>query len=126
MRADLGIYFRSSLEADYARYCNYAGIEAQYEPKTFQVTIGALEVNYTPDFFHPNTNEYVELKAGRKDRAFEKNLIALEKLKSDGLNIRVLYMKDFYNGLKSQELFDVIPNLEFRDYKGTKQLVVNT
>lgn len=126
VRSDLGIYFRSSLEADYVRYCNHVGIEVQYEPKTFSVKIGESEVSYTPDFFHPTTGEYVELKAGRRDHAFEKNLIALEELKAGGLNIRVLYMKDFYNSLKTQELFDVIPNLEFRNYKGTKQLVVNS
>jgi len=126
IRSDLGIYFRSSLEADYFRYCKHSGIEVQYEPKTFSVKVGETEVSYTPDFFHPATKEYVELKAGRRDHAFEKNLFALEALKSGGLNIRVLYMKDFYNHLKAQELFDVIPNLEFRNYKGTKKLVVNS
>jgi len=97
-----------------------------YEHKTFSVKVTGSEVSYTPDFFHPITNEYVELKAGRRDHAFEKNLHALEVLKADGLNIRVLYMKDFYNSLKTQELFDVIPNLEFRNYKGTKYLVDNS
>jgi len=126
VRSDLGIYFRSSLEADYFRYCNHVGIEVHYEHKTFSVKVAETEASYTPDFFHPATNEYVELKAGRRDHAFEKNLLALEVLKADGLNIRVLYMKDFYSSLKTQELFDVIPNLEFRNYKGTKNLVVNS
>lgn len=124
VRSDLGIYFRSSLEADYVRYCKHVGLEFQYEPKTFSVKVSELEVSYTPDFFHPSTGEYIELKAGRRDHAFEKNLIPLEVLKAEGLNIRVLYMKDFYDSLKSQGLFDVIPNLEFRNYKGTKHLVI--
>lgn len=126
IRVDLDMYFRSSLEADYARYCRHVGIDFQYEPKTFSVEVDGTNASYTPDFFHPQTHEYVELKAGRKDHAFEKNLRALEVLKAAGLNIRVVYMKDFYDGLKGQELFNVIPNLEFRNYKETKRLVVNS
>jgi len=124
-RSDLGAYFRSSLEADYARYCIHTGAEYQYEPRTFEVKVSDTEtVRYTPDFYLLATQEFIELKAGRKDHAYEKNLIALEALKRDGLNIRVIYMKTFYDSLRSQELFDVIPNLEFRNYKGTKYLVI--
>lgn len=125
-RSDLGAYFRSSLEADYARYCIHTGVEYQYEPRTFKVKVSDAEtVNYTPDFYLPATQEFVELKAGRKDHAYEKNLIALEALKRDGLNIRVIYMKAFYDSLRTQELFDVIPNLKFRNYKGTRQLIID-
>lgn len=127
VRSDLGVYFRSSLEADYARYCRHIDLEYQYEPKTFTISLSDSEQSsYTPDFFHPSTQEFIELKAGRKDHAFEKNLRALEALKKDGLNIRIVYMKDFYDSLKTKELFNVIPKLEFRNYKGTKHLVINS
>lgn len=126
VRSDLGSYFRSALEADYARFCNHIGVKFLYEHQTFKVAVSDSEtVSYTPDFYHPETQEFVELKAGRKDRAYEKNLVALDVLKKNGLNIRVIYMKAFYDELKAQELFNVISNLESRNYKGTKHLVIN-
>lgn len=117
-------YFRSSLEADYARYCRHLNIAYQYEPKTFHVNMGDEIVRYyTPDFYHPDTDQFVELKAGRPDGAYEDNLLALNKLKQTGLKIDVLYMKEFYDKLKKEGLYDVIPNLERRNYKQTKHLV---
>jgi hypothetical protein len=118
-------YFRSALEADYARYCMYIGLEFVYEPKTFRVN----ELNdrvkyYTPDFFLPSMNLYVETKAGRPDGAYEDNLSAVESLQQQGINVTVVFMKDFYEMLKDKGLYAVIPNLERRNYKHTRHLVI--
>jgi len=52
-RKDLNnVFFRSSWEANYARYLNHKNIKWEFEPKTFffeNVKRGAL--SYTPDFF---------------------------------------------------------------------------
>lgn len=55
-REDLGLYVRSSWEANYARYLNWLQqhgeiIEWQYEPRTFEFTSIKRGVrSYTPDF----------------------------------------------------------------------------
>ena len=63
-RKDLNnIYFRSSWEANIARYYNYIGIEWQFEPKTFvfkNITRGS--VSYTPDFYLPKEDKWIEVK----------------------------------------------------------------
>ena len=125
-RSDLNFqYFRSSLEADYARYCNYIGIPFEYESKTFHVNLGHdILKYYTPDFYMPNTGQYVETKAGRPDGAYEDNLKVVKALQSQGIDIEVVFMKDFYEMLKNKGIYDIIPNLERRNYKRTKHLIV--
>lgn len=63
-RRDLNnIYFRSSWEANMARYYNYIGVEWQFEPKTFifkDITRGS--VSYTPDFYLPKEDKWIEVK----------------------------------------------------------------
>lgn len=56
-------YFRSSWEANLARYYNYLGIKWEYEPKTFIFTnITRGSVSYTPDFYLPEEDKWVEVK----------------------------------------------------------------
>ena len=52
------IYFHSRWEANFARLQNYLGIKWIYEPKTFD--LGTQ--NYTPDFYLPEKNLYIEVK----------------------------------------------------------------
>lgn len=62
-RKDLGHYVRSTWEADYARVLIYLNEPYQYEPKTFTVTLDdGRVVNYTPDFYLPNHDKYIEIK----------------------------------------------------------------
>jgi hypothetical protein len=53
------------------------------------------------------------------------NSAAREYLVEQGIDIKVIYMRDFYHVLKEDGLYDVIPNLEHRSYKDTKSLVRN-
>jgi hypothetical protein len=131
-RVDLGDdYFKSSLEADYARWCKHIGKQYVYEHKTFSTRANGIDRMYTPDFFHPETDAYVELKGmpPRSDSAFSQlqnaNSAAREYLVEQGIDIKVIYMRDFYHVLKEDGLYDVIPNLEHRSYKDTKSLVRN-
>jgi len=63
-RSDLGnIFFRSSWEANIARYFNYLNIKWEFEPKTFYFDgIKRGCISYLPDFYLPETNEWVEVK----------------------------------------------------------------
>ena len=62
-REDLGHYVRSSWEADYARVLNYLSEPYEYEPKTFLlIDEDGTEMNYTPDFYLPQQDQWVEIK----------------------------------------------------------------
>ena len=61
-----GIYMRSTYEIKYAKYLDNNHIKYKYEPNTFEVeyTYQGIkkEGTYTPDFYLPETNEYIEIK----------------------------------------------------------------
>lgn len=63
-REDLNnVFFRSSWEANIARYYNFIGVKWEFEPKTFifhNITRGS--VSYTPDFYLPEEDKWVEVK----------------------------------------------------------------
>jgi len=52
------IWFHSSYEVAYARYLDYNNIKWQYEPETFNLG----NTTYTPDFYLPKFNLYIEIK----------------------------------------------------------------
>lgn len=63
-RKDLNdIYFRSSWEANIARYYNFIGVKWEFEPKTFVFKdIKRGSVSYTPDFYLPEEDRWIEVK----------------------------------------------------------------
>jgi len=92
------IYFYSRWEANTARLFSYFGIEWIYQPKTFDL----VSQTYTPDFYLPQYNIYIEVKnflwkySKIRDRKFRKlypkiNLILL--LKEDYLILERKYSK---------------------------------
>lgn len=57
------VFFRSTMEANWARYLTWSGREWQYEPTTFW--FGGIKrgvVSYTPDFFLPQEAQFIETK----------------------------------------------------------------
>lgn len=73
-RQDLNnTYFRSSWEANIARYFNFVGIKWEYEPKTFIFdTIKRGSVSYTPDFYLPEEDRWVEVKGWMDQKSITK------------------------------------------------------
>lgn len=61
-RADLGLVLRSSWEANVARVLTSYGIPFQFEPVVFTYPIKRGNKAYTPDFFLPATQEWIEVK----------------------------------------------------------------
>ena len=116
-------FFKSSLEADYARYCNAIGKKYIYEHRTFVLEINGKKKAYTPDFYHPDEDRYVETKAGRKDKKYGGNLPAVDELKSQGIKIEVLFMRDFYRNIKQSGHYWDIDNIENKNYLGTRPLI---
>jgi len=56
---DLGLRLRSGWEANMARIIQAMGYEFEYEPKAFNLSNGTT---YTPDFYIPELDEWVEVK----------------------------------------------------------------
>lgn len=63
-RKDLdNIYFRSSWEANMARFYNFHNIKWEFEPREFYFEgIRKGCVSYTPDFYLRETDEWIEVK----------------------------------------------------------------
>ena len=57
-------YFRSRWEPNYARILNLKGIPWLYESKVFYLRNdkGKIVDSYRPDFYLPETDEYIEIK----------------------------------------------------------------
>ena len=68
-----GMWMRSGWEVRYAKWLDRQNIKWQYEPKTFDLG----DTTYTPDFYLPETNEYIEIKGYWREKA--KNNIKLFK-----------------------------------------------
>lgn len=59
------IYFYSRWEANFARLMHFLHIAWIHQPKTFQFT----SQKYTPDFYLPETDTYIEIKNFLSDYA---------------------------------------------------------
>ena len=101
------IYFHSRWEANYARVLNYLGIRWEYEPRTFDLETQ----NYTPDFYLPATDEYIEVK----NFLWKYSKVRDEKFRKLYLNIKLqLLMKEDY--LKLQNRYaKLIKNWEYNN-----------
>lgn len=115
-------YFKSSLEADYARYLNSQNILYEYEKHTFKVIVEDKEVFYTPDFYIPAEDKYIELKGARDKIKYNKNLKSVKSLANTGKNIEIIYMNDFYASLRSLGLYATM-FLEAKNYNKSKNII---
>lgn len=62
-REDLNCFFRSKVEANFARFLNHIGIGWVYEPKVFFFDgISRGCISYTPDFYAPQLDKWYEVK----------------------------------------------------------------
>ena len=66
------IYMRSSYEIAYAKYLDKNNIKWLYEPKAFELLVNGKETTYTPDFYLPDLNRYIEIKGYWRVDAREK------------------------------------------------------
>ncbi len=59
------IFFKSSWEANFAKWCDLSGIKWEYEPKAFRLRKGF----YLPDFYLPEFDIWIEIKGYMSDYA---------------------------------------------------------
>lgn len=111
IRADIdsGIYFFSRWEANYARLLNFNKKAWVHQPKRFKLK----SQYYTPDFYLPESDEYVEIKnylsaySLKRDKEFREMYPKL-KLK--------LVLKNEYKKLE-EKYASLIPKWEFNSSK---------
>ena len=90
-REDLGwVYFRSSVEANIARYFNFIGAKWEYEPREFVFPIKRGIRSYRPDFYLPEEDVWVEAK-GWLDRESMTRLRRFKKYYPEEFKKLVVY-----------------------------------
>lgn len=94
-------YYRSKWEANYARYLAFIETEFEYESKTFWFEKHKSgTVNYTPDFYLPEYNEWHEVK-GRWDSKSKTKLRRFKKYFPDDFQKLVVITSDIYGKSKT-------------------------
>lgn len=112
-REDLNnVYFRSSWEANIARYYNFTNIKWQFEPKIFVFDkIKKGSVSYTPDFYLPELDKWIEVK-GWMDNKSKTKLKRFEKYYPEEYKkLELINDKKYYEIKKKISCF--IPKWEY-------------
>jgi cytidylate kinase len=91
--------FANESEEEFARILDYYKIDYLYEPTTFPLrwdSEGNVESAFTPDFYFPEFDFYIELTTMKQELVTKKNR-KLRELRSvyPDINIRLFYRKDF-------------------------------
>jgi hypoxanthine phosphoribosyltransferase len=94
-----GPRFAHASEAELARILDYYGVRWEYEPRTFPILWsldGKVVESFSPDFYLPELNVYVELTTLRQSLVRRKNrkLRRLRELYPD-IRVKLFYGKDF-------------------------------
>ena len=89
--------FANDVELECAKLFDYYGIPWAYEPRTFVLeedADGRIVEAFTPDFYLPDQDMYVEVTTMRQKLTTRKNR-KLRKLREQGVLVTVLYRRDF-------------------------------
>lgn len=93
-----GVSFAHESEEGFARILDFYGIRWQYEPRTFVLRAEGDEVReaFTPDFYLPDADLYVELTTRKQSLVTDKNR-KVRRLRElyPGLQVRLLYKRDY-------------------------------
>jgi hypoxanthine phosphoribosyltransferase len=96
---DPSIPFAHASEAEMARILDFYAVRWEYEPHTFPILWnleGAVVESFSPDFFLPDLDLYLEMTTLRQKLVRKKNrkLRRLRELYPD-VNIKLFYARDF-------------------------------
>ena len=113
LRSERGPLFAHPSEAEFAGILDFYKIRWQYEPKTFPVQWdeeGRVLESFTPDFYLPDQDLYIELTTQKQRLVTKKNRkIRLLRNLYPELNIKIFYGRDVerlrqkYGGSKAQK-----------------------
>lgn len=107
--------FAHASEAELARILDYYGVRWEYEPRTFPIMWsldGKVVESFSPDFYLPDLNVYVELTTLKQTLVRRKNrkLRRLRELYPD-IRIKLFYGKDFRALMLKYGRFDLAASL---------------
>ena len=93
--------FVHPIEEEFARILDFYGIEWQYEPRTFELewdSDGNITQAFTPDFYLPQQDLYVELTTLRPQLSTRKNhkLKRIKELYPE-INIKLFKRRDMHD-----------------------------
>jgi len=107
--------FAHASEAELARILDYYGVRWDYEPRTFPIlwnTDGKVVESFSPDFYLPELEVYVELTTLKQSLVRRKNrkLRRLRELYPD-IRVKLFYGKDFRALMLKYGRFDLAASL---------------
>jgi hypothetical protein len=107
--------FAHASEAELARILDYYGVRWEYEPRTFPIlwnTDGKVVESFSPDFYLPELDTYVELTTLKQSLVRRKNrkLRRLRELYPD-IRVKLFYGKDFRALMLKYGRFDLAASL---------------
>jgi len=107
--------FAHASEAELARILDYYGVRWEYEPRTFPIMWsldGKVVESFSPDFYLPDLNVYVELTTLKQSLVRRKNrkLRRLRELYPD-IRVKLFYGKDFRALMLKYGRFDLAASL---------------
>jgi hypothetical protein len=99
LHAERGPSFAHPSEAEFARILDFYKIRWAYEPKTFPLRWdeqGLILQSFTPDFYLPDQDLYIELTTQKQSLVTKKNRkIRLLRQLYPEVNIKIFYGRDF-------------------------------
>ncbi len=92
---------KNQAEAEFAKILDMYQIDWKYEPKTFPIgwdAEGNITSAFSPDFYLPKFDTYIELTTMNQKYVTEKNK-KIKKLRElyPGTNIKIVYKKDYHS-----------------------------
>jgi hypothetical protein len=107
--------FAHASEEELARILDYYGVRWEYEPRTFPILWnldGKVVESFSPDFFLPELETYVELTTLKQSLVRRKNrkLRRLRELYPD-IRVKLFYGKDFRALMLKYGRFDLAASL---------------
>jgi len=115
--------FANASEKKFAGFLEFYGIPFEYEPRTFTLETdaqGRVVEAFTPDFYLPEQNLYIELTTMKQSLVTRKNR-KVRKLKRQypEVNIRIFYQRDFRRlmakfGLLADETEKTVENVDIK------------
>lgn len=100
--------FKHPAEQEFANILNMYGIDWEYEPKTFPVkwdAEGNVTMAFSPDFYLTKFDTYIEITTMDQRYVTTKNKkVKLIRELYPGINITIVYKKDFYSLLERFKL----------------------
>lgn len=97
---DRAVVFKHPSEEEFSKILDMHSIEWEYEPRTFPIkwdAEGNITMAFSPDFYLPRFNTYIELTTmNQKYAAEKKKKVELLKKLYPGTNINIVFKHDFH------------------------------